>query len=73
MGDVYTTVVCPEHGIRDAEAGVNVAQGDKISSVESREKFQCPECGKKSPRWDGKSCPKCGSETIEVTGEILWD
>jgi predicted RNA-binding Zn-ribbon protein involved in translation (DUF1610 family) len=73
FGEVYTTVVCAEHGIGDAKAGINVAQGGEISSVERLETFPCPECGKEAPRWDRKTCPKCGAETLEVVGEILWD
>jgi predicted RNA-binding Zn-ribbon protein involved in translation (DUF1610 family) len=72
-GEVYTAVVCTEHGIGGAAAGVNVAEGGEISSVEKLKTFPCPECSKDAPRWDQRTCPKCGAETIEVTGEILWD
>lgn len=73
LGDVCTTVVCEEHGIRTVDVEVNAREGGTISSVENRKHFPCRECGEEAPRWDAKTCPKCGSGSIEVVGHILWD
>src|SRR5262245_13443565 len=70
-GDVVTPVVCAEHGIISANTGINVIHGGL--PAHRKRKFPCPECGVLSPRWNRKSCPKCGSDRIESDTVIMWD
>lgn len=72
-GDVYAVVVCAEHGIGGADAGVNLDEGGDEEALGKRTTFPCRECGTDAPLWDKKSCPKCGSEALEETGFILHD
>ncbi|GEM_PF-2309685 len=69
-GDVYAIVVCPEHGIGGADTGF---KSRDWASVEKQKIFPCRKCGTESPVWDAESCPKCGSEAIEITSSIQYD
>lgn len=74
IGEVHTPVVCAEHGLISAPVGVNLVAGDRIEPVTlERPTFPCPMRGKDSPRWNGKSCPKCGGERLGNDGIILSD
>ena len=74
LGEVVTPVVCGDHGIYDADTGINVASGGKITSADiAKAAYPCPECGVPSPRWDRRSCPKCGGSRLAFVGQILWD
>jgi hypothetical protein len=73
LGEVVTPVVCPEHGLVSAEAGFNVRDGEWRPEIARKRKFPCPECGVKAPRWNGKTCPNCASEQVEVRQVIQWD
>ena len=72
-GEVSTPVVCPTHGLDSADTGVNMMVGELTPEITGQRQFPCPECGKEVPRWDRKSCPKCGSERLEQGSEILFD
>jgi predicted RNA-binding Zn-ribbon protein involved in translation (DUF1610 family) len=73
-GDVVTPVVCARHGLVEADTGINVARGDAISSaVKAKAAFPCPKCGADSPRWDRRSCPRCGGRHLDFAGQIMWD
>ena len=74
LGEVVTPVVCGEHGLHDAETGINVARGEPITLVDvATTEYPCPSCGVPSPRWDGRSCPKCGGTRLAFVGQIMWD
>ena len=74
LGEVVTPVVCVEHGLGGAETGINVARGDKITSADrAKTEYPCPRCAVPSPRWDRRSCPKCGGSRLDWLGQILWD
>ena len=50
------------------------ARGDKITSADrAKTEYPCPRCAVPSPRWDGRSCPKCGGRQLAFVGQILWD
>jgi hypothetical protein len=71
---VVTPIVCVEHGLGGAETGINVARGDKITSADrAKTEYPCPRCAVPSPRWDRRSCPKCGGSRLDWLGQILWD
>ena len=72
-GKVSTPVVCPKHGLKSADTGVNMMGGELTPEISEQRQFPCPKCGKEVPRWDRKSCPKCGSERLEHGDEILFD
>ena len=74
LGEVVTPVVCGEHGLSDAETGINVARGEPITLEDvAKAEYPCPSCGVPSPRWDGRSCPTCGGRRLAFVGQILWD
>ena len=74
LGDVVTPVVCGEHGLHDAETGINVARGEPITLEDvAKAEYPCPSCGVPSPRWDGRTCPECGGRQLAFVGQILWD
>ena len=73
-GEVVTPVVCAEHGLGDANTGINVARGDKITSADiAKAEYPCPQCRVSSPRWGRRSCPTCGGGRLDFTAQILWD
>ena len=74
LGEVVTPVVCGEHGLHDAETGINVARGEPITLEDvAKPEYPCPLCGVPSPRWDGRTCPICGGRQLAFVGQILWD
>ena len=73
LGYVSTPVVCLNHGLYNADTGVNLLEGGSISEVEHKRDFHCPECGKDAPRWDRESCPNCGEKRLQAGAEILFD
>ena len=74
LGEVATPVVCGEHGLGDADTGISVTRGDEITSTDrAKAEYPCPRCGVSSPRWDRRSCPKCGGSRLDWLGQILWD
>ncbi len=50
LGEVITPVVCAEHGISEAEVGVNLACGDEMTpEILAKQSFPRRTCGKESP------------------------
>ncbi|MCH9669011.1 MAG: hypothetical protein K0U80_14300 [Actinomycetia bacterium] len=73
-GAVVTPIVCSEHGLAQADTGINVAAGGRIGpETTGKTRYPCPKCGADSPRWDRESCPKCGGERLVLSAEIIWD
>ena len=73
-GAVTTPIVCPKHAIQQADTGRNVRSLDWEPT--GRDSFPCPVCHLENPRWDRKTCPKCGEPTMAVDparGQIMWD
>ncbi len=72
LGEVFTPVVCPDHGLTSAMVGINVARGELLPNP-ANPAYPCPQCGVMAPRWDRKSCPQCGSGNFEVTAIFMSD
>lgn len=73
LGEVCTPVVCPDHGLVSVNVGLNLVRGEGKSAVLRKQEFPCPECGVLAPRWNGRCCPKCGSDRVSVNAIICWD
>ena len=72
LGEVYTPVVCPDHGLNSASVGINLAKGERLPG-EPELAYPCPVCRVLAPRWDRKSCPRCGGGHFEVSAIFMSD
>ena len=74
MGKVTTPVVCPEHGIVQADTGLSTRE--EGWQAERRQSYPCPTCARESPLWDRTTCPRCGQPAMGFPPTrrlINWD
>jgi len=74
MGVVITPVVCPDHGVQNADTGLRA--WDDGREGRRRDSYPCPECHQERSLWDRRTCPKCGLPKIvedPSVGLINWD
>ena len=72
FGQVATPVVCPDHGIAWGDAG---AMTSSWEPPPAKDLYPCSKCGRLSPRWDRRTCGRCGQPTMERNSRayMLWD
>jgi hypothetical protein len=73
-GEVTTPVVCPTHGIKQAETRINAFYDGWEHQLHTD--YPCPRCRRKSPLWDRVTCPRCGAPTLTPDPDgpqIMWD
>lgn len=70
---IVTPVLCRTHGVVWAETGLSAH--DPGWRHKKRRSYPCSECGTDSPRWDRKTCPRCGERTAVPDPDtvINWD
>ena len=70
-GRVTTPVVCREHGLVQADTGLNAQ--DNGWRRKRRRSYKCPVCASQCNLWDHKTCPQCGNHGLVPVGFIDWD
>lgn len=71
-GEVTTPVVCPKHGIKQADTRIRAFYDGWEHQL--HDDYPCPRCRRKSLLWDRVTCPKCGEKAMRPDGDlIMWD